>query len=221
MANALNGFTGMSLPGVEYMADGLIQYIEHADQLTAHESNRPSGGWQWLIDHLIRRGMMGIGIPMEACYDMSKLGSASVRGVFQQVGRAIEREQKMLYPFALWVIRFAVGTFISTGRLPFVRDWWNWDFTLPAHPSIDAGRDANADREDYVHGLTALDFIAGKQGRSTEETMMSRAKDYQTAERIARENNVPFDYILPPSARGIITQYEQVPKENGVDNLQA
>lgn len=219
MSNIVNGITVSNRPQVEQLAGGMIQYISHSDELFAHTSNRPSGGFQWLIDHLVRRGLMGMGIPIDACYDMSKLGSASVRGVFQAIGRTVEDEQQALHSHALWVVRFAIGTFIASGRLPFVRDWYSWGFTLPANASIDAGRDANADRQDYTHGTTALEFIAGKQGRSTEELAEARANDWLTCERIATEMKVPFDYVLPPLGRGIQQQYEQIePEEEKVDN---
>jgi capsid protein len=192
------GSLSSTSPTTELAAGGMIRYIMHADSLESHKSERPSGGWQWLMDHAIRCAMLGMDMPMETVYDMAKLGGASVRAVFQQMQRSIERRQSVVWPIARRMTLHAVATFIAGGMLPFTRDWYRWDFTYPARASVDVGRDAQNRREDYRMGLGTFSAIMAEQGESADAAFRERADDYLKAKEISDSTGVPIDYLISP-----------------------
>jgi capsid protein len=194
----LLGTVASGNPTVENLSGGLIRYIQHADTLESHKSERPSGGWQWLMDHCIRCAMLGMDMPMETVYDIAKLGGASVRAVYQQMQRAVTRRQAILWTPARRMVHHAVATFMSVGDLPFVDDWYEWDFTYPANATVDVGRDSQNRREDFRLGLSSLSDIAGEQGESAANILRRRANDWLIADAIAKETGVPMDFLVSP-----------------------
>ena len=82
--------------------------------------------------------------------------------------RAVEDRQDLLRPVARRVVGYAVAKAIKEGLLPGNAEWYKWNFTLPARMTADYGRDSNADREDYLAGITNLgdihyEFSAGNK----------------------------------------------------------
>jgi capsid protein len=186
----------------EVMNGGLIQYIRHKDSIEAHMANRPSGGWQWFMDHMIRCAMIGMDVPMEVVYDMSKLSGPGVRAVFQQLQRSVVSRQSCIWNPARRMVLHAVATFIAGGMLPFTTDWWRWGFTYPPFATIDVGRDGQNRREDYKLGMTTLSDTLAEQGVSVDEHFAKRASDYLKAAEKSEATGVPMEYLIAPDALG-------------------
>jgi len=200
LRNDILGESSLATPHVEMLQGGMIQYIRHQDDISAHRSDRPSGGWQWLMDHMIKCAFMGLGLPSEAVYALKDLQSAGTRAVLSQVQRTIEQRQDTLFPFAKRIVQHAVGSFIARGDLPFTRDWWQWSFTYPARATIDAGREARARQDDYTLGLASMSDITAEQGGSAEELLRRRVADYQLAKQLSESSGVPIEYLISQAA---------------------
>jgi hypothetical protein len=140
-------------------------------------------------------------LPFEFAWDSSKIGGAGVRSMVGQVQRAIETRQRVLYRPARQMVLYAVAAYMRRGDIPFVPDWWSWDFAVPAKYSVDMGRDSQNRREDFSVGLQSLTEILQEDGRDTREHLQQRANDYLLAQEISVKNNVPIEFILNPAAK--------------------
>lgn len=183
------------------IADGLIRYVKTNGKIEAHESNRPGPAWQGFMEYLARGAFSGMDLPFEFAWDSSKIGGAGVRSMVGQVQRAIETRQRVLYRPARQMVLYAVAAYMRRGDIPFVPDWWSWDFAVPAKYSVDMGRDSQNRREDFSVGLQSLTEILQEDGRDTREHLQQRANDYLLAQEISVKNNVPIEFILNPAAK--------------------
>jgi len=157
-------------------------------KLEGLKNDRPGLAVSEFMDRLIRNACVGAGWPYELTWDASKLGGANVRLLIAKAMRAVEDRQDLLRPVARRVVGYAVAKAIKEGLLKPNAEWYKWNFTLPARMTADYGRDSNADREDYLAGITNLSDILGEEGRDIDQHIRERKEEN---EKLAEAGMIP------------------------------
>ncbi len=173
---------GVPKPGADRETDsttiagGLYRILKSGNKLDPVETGRPSPAWQGFIAHLLREGFAALDWPYEL-WDGSKTGGADTRLRVVKAMRATEDKQIWLGHVATRQVGYAVAKAIKLGLLPPCDDWWNWDFQVPAKLSVDAGYEADAERDDYKLGFTTLAQVVGKRGKDWQEVIRQKVKE--------------------------------------------
>lgn len=191
---------------------GMIKHFKAGSgaKLEAFKSERPGDAWEKFMNRLIRNAMAGIGWPYELAWDVSALGGANTRYVIAKAMRAVEDRQDLLRPFAKRAVGYAVSKAIKLGKLPPSVDWWRWSFTMPPRMTADFGRDAAAQRDDYLNGILNLTDICAERGEDI---------DVHIAERKEENDKLKAAGLPYPSSWGEV-QTEEVEKTQAGQNQQ-
>src|SRR5690606_7676547 len=105
---------------------------------------RPSEGWRWLMEDLVREMALGLDLPFSVVYHMAGLGGPAARFEINRAARTfglfIEDvlEPKWLVPVAGWKI--AEG--IKNRQIPPHKYWYRFKPQRPVFITIDLGRDS-------------------------------------------------------------------------------
>jgi capsid protein len=177
-------------PTVEYYTGGMIKYFRSnsGGKLDSVQNNQPGDMWDRFQDRVIRMACAGMAWPYELVWKGSEINAALVRNIQERARASVEDRQDVLRNPALFTIRYAIRKAIKIGIIPECPDpseWWKWDFQMPGKFSIDAGRDAQARREDYKLGLRNRTEIHEEQGKDPEAEENARI-----AEVIRRERKI-------------------------------
>lgn len=170
---------------------GLIRYVKAGKgKIDAHESNRPSDGWQKFDRTIVAGAFYGMDWRIEMM-DLSLLGGAGVRGFQDNINTAILSRFLDLKPFALRATRYQVAKFMQRGDLPQNPDWWKFDFTQPPEFSVDPTRNVTSDIEALRAGIESEDNVIRRYfGTDPESFYRTRARTLKLKQRIAAEEGV-------------------------------
>lgn len=158
------------------------------------------------MNRLLRNALAGINWPYELAWDISALGGANSRIILATAMRAVEDRQDLLRPFAKRAVGYAVAKAVKMGTLPPNPDWWKWNFTMPARMSADFGRDSEAVRQDYLHGLANLSGICDERGENIDDFIAQRKMDNE---------KLTLAGLPIPSSWGELTTEEERAKQAG------
>jgi capsid protein len=183
------------------------------------KNERPGDVWDKFMNRLIRNACVGMGWPYELTWDASALGGANVRLLVSKAMRTVEDRQDLLRPVARRIVGYAVAKAIKMGALPPNPEWYEWDFSMPPNMSVDYGREAVAELNDYKFGLKNMADILSEQGIDLEDHVAARIREnemlaaaglpsYGPSAREATDINAP-----PPSLPGD-PQQSQNPTSN-------
>ncbi len=121
---------------------------------------------------------MGLGLPVEFVYDPASVGGAGMRFVVAKAQRRFEQRQRLLIDrFCNRAWRYFIGRAIANGDLPAVEDYPKVTWQTPKSLTVDAGRDALQERENYKAGLSSLQHYFGEMGLDWEEQVRQIAKE--------------------------------------------
>lgn len=211
-----DGGVGGNGQGIQFqrLAGGSVRYFKAntGSKLEMFRSDRPADSWERFQDRMVRLALSGMGWPTELVWKGSDLGSPAVRMRIGQAMRAVADRQDVLYPGARREVAYAIACAINLGILPPNKDWWKWGFTLPAKLSVDAGRDSNNAREDYIIGHRNLTDILGEQGRSLRPHLEQRAMEEVMIDEVAKKYNIPRERIVDKQTKQIVTPAQQEKK---------
>ena len=150
---------------VEEVADGVIKYMFPNEDIEAFHSARPGDSWFNLSLFFIREISIGLDLPFEFVWNMAGLAGTATRLTSQQAARTFGNKQavlkrRFLKPIATrWVLKE-----MDTGRLPFHPEFTRFHFQDPPHPSVDVGRESQADIAELDAGLNHEDNLASVAG---------------------------------------------------------
>jgi hypothetical protein len=132
---------------------------------------------------------------------------------------------------------FALSRAIELGILPENEDWMEWEFSFPRKPSIDAGRDAQQDREDLKAGIRTWTDIHAELGTDTETQAFRKAMDLvamlrakrmaeqiyleETGEKITLPDSYMFQFTPNANAAASSVESDQAGNGNGQAGDQA
>lgn len=141
---------------------GKIAALGEGESLESFTANAPAMDALAAQKELTKRAFTGILPP--GFFLPNELTSGGIRFVTSQSARSFDRRQTDLIRYFLTPIwRKIIGSAIVSGRLPAVEDWISVEWNCPKSITIDAGREAAADRADVQAGLLPLaDYYAAR-----------------------------------------------------------
>ena len=162
----------------EITSSATIPRLSPGEKIEMIGPNRPHAGFEPFAKFLIRDVAMGLGLPVEFVYDPASVGGAGMRFVVAKAQRRFEQRQRLLIDrFCNRAWRYFIGRAIANGDLPAVEDYPKVTWQTPKSLTVDAGRDALQERENYKAGLSSLQHYFGEMGLDWEEQVRQIAKE--------------------------------------------
>jgi len=218
------------LQAYKYSDQGEYKYFKagSGSDVKAFQFERPSSGVTNFLDRLGRNCINFI-FPYDLIMQPNTQNSGATRSLWVRANNLVRERQIKLYPAVKQRVLFALSRAIELGILPENEDWMDWEFSLPRKPSIDAGRDAQQDREDLKAGIRTWTDIHAELGTDTETQAFRKAMDLvamleakRTAEQIYFKKTgeqiiLPDSYMFQftPNATAAASTVEGDQLENG------
>ena len=180
---------------------GMIPRLQEGEDITEIGGNQPSPAFQGFLEMLMRKTAVGLGVPFEFLWNPTEAGGATQRAVLAKAQRKFgERasllDEKLNKRVWGWVISKA----IKRGDVRPSADWWRVRWQHPKKITVDVGREAKENREDYKLGLKTLADDAGERGLDWQEirqqTELENVDLIHRAKRIADQENISLDLAL-------------------------
>jgi len=174
---------------------GAIANLGIGEDLQTIQSSRPNSALDQHLEQYIRSIALALGIPYELVWK-ADLSGPSQRFVIGQAQRRFEEIQDVLINRLIKrVYRWSTAKAIKRGDLPENAEWYKAVYQTPKKISIDVGRDATAEREDYLVGMRSLADLAGERGDEWQEIIRQKAIEAKYIADIAREYGVEVSQI--------------------------
>jgi capsid protein len=153
----------------EAMAGGAVLMFEPGETAETFSSDRPSPTFTGFLEYIDRDVAVGLGVPLEFVWDASKLGGTAQRFVLQLAQTKFEERQRLLARNAERVRNWVIAKGINRGDIRFHQDWWRVEWQFASKITVDVGREAQANREDYIAGLRTAKEDYAERGKSLRE----------------------------------------------------
>jgi lambda family phage portal protein len=171
---------------LEKIEAGTINYLEANEDIIPFGVTRPSVTFTGFIQTLVREVCMSLGVPYGFFYDMSALGGATARLESAQAQRAFEHYQNVLEDkFLNRIKNIVIARGITDGLIPNVPKWNNGIWQYGAHPTVDVGRESQANIAEMQVGLKTAADIYGEQGKDWQEEQEQLAKEKANMKALA------------------------------------
>ena len=181
------------------MLGGDIPVLDPGQKFTRVEGNRPNAQFDTFLDTLVAQFVAGLGLPPAFFLD-SRLTGPNARGVNAKAQRRFDRRQEALGRLTRWVWARVIAWAIAKGILPPADGWAEVTLQFPAKFSIDAGREAQADRDDHARGLLTRQDHFGARGKDwkgeTDQLFEEDAYIIERAKEMADKFGLPVEVIL-------------------------
>jgi len=129
----------------------------------------------------------------------TKAGGAVMRFVVAKADRKFSHRQAvMVQRFLTPVWGYIIGSAIKDGFLRTTEAWTNVTWTTPKRVTVDAGRDAQQNRQDIESGLKTLTENYLEEGQDPKEQMRSNAAEKRYLLDLSKEFNVPLSMLYKP-----------------------
>ena len=184
---------------LQQITGGKVVALKPHESLESFQPSRPSPTFTGFLEHLRRDTALGV-LPYEFAADPSKVGGASTRLVIAKADRRFQQRQNAIINRLIKPIWFyVIGDAISNGQLPATADWWRISAVTPRRVTADAGREAQANREDVIVGLKTLSDHYEELGADFSEELRRRARDMRLVLDVAAEFGVPAGLLWQPA----------------------
>ena len=177
---------------------GKVLALAPGEKLESFESNRPNKTFDGFIEHLERDSLAGM-LPYEFVANPTKAGGAVMRFVVAKADRKFSHRQAiMVQRFLTPVWGYIIGSAIKDGFLRTTEAWTNVSWTTPKRVTVDAGRDAQQNRQDIESGLKTLTQNYLEEGEDPKEQMRSNAAEKRYLLDLSKEFDVPLSMLYKP-----------------------
>lgn len=189
--------TGETKTNVQEVNDVTDVYGSPTDSLQSPSTDRPSQGWRWLMEDMIREIAIGLDLPFGVVWNMSGLGGPAARFEINQAARTFRifiedvLEPKWLVPIVGWKI--AEG--IAKGQIPFHPNWSAIKPQRPVYITIDLGRDSKAGIEENKAALLTATSWFEEMGLDFEEETEILFQEQAFREQMAKKYGVDIDKV--------------------------
>lgn len=187
---------------------GQIGYLGIGESIEAAKTDRPSSSFNGFVALLYRQVCTALCMPFGFSFDTSTLGGVPARLESAQAKRTFEQWQSFMdeglyQPY----FKRCIANGIVTGRLRFrnLTRLPRVNVCVPAHPTVDVGRESRANVTEYEAGLKSFDRIVREQGGNPREEVERMADDAAFKMQQAKQKNIPIELIEPrptPSTTG-------------------
>jgi lambda family phage portal protein len=201
------------------LARNMLTVLPQGWSLDQVDPKQPITGYKEFKNEIINEAARPFDMPFNiAACNSAGYNYSSGRLDHQTYWRSVAIEQEdaesvVCNPFlSAWVDEAALSGVIPAG-LPPMEEWtieWNWD----GQSSIDALKDANADKQDLENGTETLACIIARRGSDWRKVMRQRAKELQYKQQLEAEFGVTFDKpAAAPVVPGESPDEEEVEEE--------
>lgn len=180
-----------------------------------HES--PGEIWENFQDRMIRSFLAGMPWPCSWVWKAAGQGTAE-RVEILKGRRAIKQRQKVIMHAAVRAVSWAYSIFQQNKRVPLLDHPTSWNFTMPPRPTVDDGREASAQRDDWRAGLANTDELLEAKGMTEEEFLERRARGVamrkvialRVAEEVSKESG--YSITIEEREMAMLTPNEMAPQ---------
>src|ERR1051326_2326772 len=144
------------------------------------DSNTPSNETKDYITRLETQILSTIGVPHSLVFSQEVVSGRVSDGVGEISNSAIDRRQKILDKHGKFIIAFALANAMKEKLIPENNDenlYTVFNLTHPPKFSLNAGYDRQSDLADYNAGITTLDDIAKKSGKTSSDILEQKEKE--------------------------------------------
>lgn len=206
---------------LDKLEPGRTEYLEPGEKFTQFQSSRPTPAWQGLIQLVLRLGAMGLGLPYSFIFDASGVMGTATRLDSARAQRAFHRHQRRgkdawLEPLKDLVI--AIG--LATKQIRPTPNPYNGTFLFAAHPTVDIGRESQANLAENKQGLKTAMAIYGEQGQNVFDEQEQLAVEAANILELSKKYQVPVSMIQTLAKEGR-TDADPVQGIHGADAEQA
>jgi capsid protein len=181
--------------GVVEQAGGKLIVLEPNEKLEHQESRRPSVTFNGFIAELQRDVTFG-SLPWDFVVDPSKLSGAGVRLAGNKADRFISHVQQMVInQFCIPTYQYIISDGIAKGLIRDDRSWYKCSVITPPSLTVDAGREAQSDREDIKMGLMSRAEYYKTHGTEFYKQIDSIAEEIAYIRRKEQELGLPYGSI--------------------------
>ena len=185
-----------NLMNLETMQKGQINYLPTGAEMKMFESGRPSNAFHGYVDMIIHMIALAFNLPYGFCYDLAKLGGPTVRLEMALAARTFRRWQGIFEEkFFDRVKNIVIADAISRGIVPPTKNFMTGRWIYPSDPTIDVGRDSQANISEFKAGLRTASEIYGSKGEDYEEALRQRAYEVKYASELSKEFEIPVESI--------------------------
>lgn len=178
---------------------GKVIALQPGEDFQSYQSNRPNSTFTGFLEH-IRRDSAAGGLPYEFIHDAGGLGGPAVRLVLARAERNFShRQQVLINRFLTPIWGYVIGNAIKNGDLPDNPKWQCVNWHTPKKVSIDAGREAQQNRDDIELGLKSASEDYAERGLDFKEQLIRRANDFRLIQEVAAEYDVPEGWLWRPT----------------------
>jgi capsid protein len=143
--NRIQDSDGNYLDTYEVRPNMITALSSEGEKVEMFDHDRPSPNVIKMYQETVRDIAVGTGLTYGFVYDMTGITGPAVRQCSAQDARAIQVWQDMLREQKLDpVVMLLLGDAIARGDLPYHPNWLKWDWFFPAKPTIDVGRESDA-----------------------------------------------------------------------------
>tara|TARA_R110000772_G_scaffold83288_2_gene176113 strand:+ start:6112 stop:7614 length:1503 start_codon:yes stop_codon:yes gene_type:complete len=183
--------------------------LKHGDEFTPYASNRPSQAFQGFLVWLAENICFGTGLPPSLLLG-TKVGGADTRREVATAQRVIDQWQQILISGFQSIYEYVIEQAILDKRLPPPpNDWKATEWDTPPKLTVDAGREADSDREDVKLGLLTRREYFKRWGLDWKEQTEQKAKEAQFINEMARQ------YGVDPAEISLLDPNELAAREGG------
>lgn len=176
----------------ETISGGAIVQLGHGDDIETFSSTRPSAAFTGFLAYLDRDVAAGLDLPVEFIWDPTALGGTAQRFVMVKAQKRFEERQRMLKRPIETIRNYVIAKGIDRGDIRPAKGWYKVRWQMPSKISVDVGREAQSNREDFFAGLRTMQEDFGERGINWKD---ARA-DQETAARdlLERATMIRKDY---------------------------
>jgi hypothetical protein len=177
---------------------GQVRYFKAnaGHKLEMFRPDRPGASFMPFADHILRGAFMGMGWPIEWCYNPEKLGGPAGRIIVDRINRTIRHRQGVMTPGAKRIALWAISRHMKLGLLPEVDDWYQWDIAYPAEASIDNNYDSANERAGYLLGMDNLSQIYGRRGRNWKKAITQKMDELEFVHAEADKRGLALGEVI-------------------------
>jgi len=156
------------------------------DDFAQYRSDRPSEAWHGFMEFLTSGLALATGFPPSVLLN-SKMGGADSRRDLATAQRVVECWQAEIATQMDRVWEFVIEGAKGLGSAP--ADWRDVEWQYPVRLTVDAGREAQADREDLRSGVISLEEFCARYGIDW-RTHLAQLKEEQGAVKDADDTGL-------------------------------
>jgi hypothetical protein len=202
---------GTGKPDLLDVAPGTWFFSHKDEELSALIANRPTAGWQWLMEFMIAEVAMALDLPFSVAWKMAGLPGPAVRFELTSANRTFQDVigtlNRRWYPrvYGWWI---AKG--IKAGRIPFNPNWYQFSVIQPSSITIDLGRESKIGLEEIDAGAGTITAYVGESGETFEDVIDRRGYEESKVIEAAKKYGVDPEAIRRPTqTAAMVSQQEQ------------